>query len=72
MGITLLPYYLTCKTFEWKEWVEEPQWLQKSLDHMEASTWKHKRTVNIGGRDIRWGGTGSSTVVKLFRNLTVQ
>ena len=71
MGITLLPYYLTCKTCGWEEWVEEPQWLQKSLDHMEASTWKHKRTVSIGEREWKWGGRGSSTVVKQFRNLTV-
>ena len=29
-------YYLTCKTCGWEEWVLEPQWLRKSLDHMDA------------------------------------
>lgn len=71
MPTDLLPYYLTCKTCGWEEWLEEFQWLQKSLDHMEASTWNHQRTINIGSIIREWGGKGSSTVVKLYRTLTV-
>lgn len=72
MRTDLLPYYLTCKTCGWEEWIEEYQWLQKCLDHMEASTWNHKRTINIGGTSYRRADKGSKSVVKYFRNLTVQ
>ena len=64
-------YYLTCKTCGWEEWVLEPQWLRKSLDHMDASTWKHQRTIQIGSTVREWGGTLGSTVIRKFRNLMV-
>jgi len=67
----LLPYYLTCRTCGWEEWVEEPSWLQHSVDHMEASTWKHSRVVGIGSTVIVWGGTGISTGIRKFRNLFI-
>ena len=67
----LYPYYLTCKTCGWEEWLEEKEWLRKALDHMEASTWKHKRTVNIGGTVWTWGGTNLSNVARYFKNLIV-
>ena len=67
----LYPYYLTCKTCGWEEWLEEKDWLSKSVVHMEASTWNHKRTVTLGGTVWKWGGTNLSTVVRYFRNLIV-
>ena len=42
-----------------------------ALDHMEASTWKHNRTVNIGGTVWTWGGTNLSNVARYFKNLIV-
>ena len=78
MPTDLLPYYLTCKTCGWEEFIEEFQWFQKCLDHMEGSTWNHKRTINIGStarkhtikvKGIK--GKKSITEVKLYRTLTV-
>ena len=67
----LYPYYMTCKTCGWEQWLEEKDWLSKSLDHMEASTWKHNRTVNIGETVFTWGGNSISSVARYFRNLMV-
>ena len=64
-------YYLTCKTCGWEEWVEEPLWLRKAVDHMDASVWKHNRTINIGSTVWEWGGTMGSTIIRNFRNLLV-
>jgi len=65
----LLPYYMTCISCDWEEWVEEPSWLKASLKHMEVSKEEHTRTVQQKETVLVWEGKEHEG--RKYRNLSI-
>ena len=68
----LLPYYLICKTCKWEEWVEEPNWLTKCLDHIKLSTNRHTSIITFGDSIKYTSEVIDGVVGARYRDLFVQ
>ena len=68
----LLPYYLICKTCNWEEWVAEPDWLKRCLDHINLSTEAHASIITFGDTIKYTSEVIEGVVGARYRDLFVQ
>ena len=65
----LLPYYMTCTTCGWEEWVEESAWLKAAVSHMEVSKEEHTRTIQQKDTVLVWEGKEHEG--RKYKNLSI-